>query len=168
MATVSRKSLAITNRDATPRVINAPANSARELKEVIGYIAAAADDSGTSLYRVVTVPSNARISEILLTCADFSSAGKIDIGVHRTTQDGGAAVDADLFCSAFALTDGPYSNIDLVREAGTSGWTLADAEKALWQALGLSVDPGIEYDITVTVETTFSGGSGLLFKVRYV
>jgi hypothetical protein len=167
MAVVDRNSSYITNRNATPRVINNP--SARgDLKEGIGYIAAATDDSANSVFRVTTVPSNARISEILVTAADFTTAGAIHVGLHRTTQDGGAVVDADLFASAVDMSGGPFSNLDVTREAGTTNWTLANSENMLWQALGLAADPGIEYDVTATVSTNFNGGSGILFKVRYV
>lgn len=168
MGVVNRSSAQITNRDALPRVLNSPQNAAANLREKAGYIPAAADDSATSVYRIATVPSNARISEILLTAADFTTAGAINVGLHRTTQDGGGVVDADLFASAIDLSGGPFSNLDVTREAGTSNWTLADAEKMLWQALGLTADPGIEYDVTATISTNFNGGSGLLFKVRYV
>lgn len=168
MAVVDRNSLAITNRNATPRVISNPAVSGGDLKEKVGYIAAATDDSATSVFRIATVPSNARISEILITAADFTTAGAINVGLHRTTADGGTVVDADLFASAVDLSGGPFSNLDITREAGTTNWTLADAEKMLWQALGLSTDPGIEYDVTATISTNFNGGSGILFKVRYV
>lgn len=167
MAVTDRTSLLITNRNATPRVINPPHLRGR-LHEAIAYIAAATDDSATSVYRLCSVPSNARISQILLTAADFTTAGAINVGLHRTTVDGGAVVDADLFASAVDLTGGPYTDLDITREAGTTNWALANAENALWQALGLSSDPAIEYDVTATISTTFNGGSGLLFKTRWV
>lgn len=168
MAVVNRSSAQITNRDAVPRVMNSPGQAEAILREKAAYIPAATDDSATSVFRLATVKSNARVSEILLTAADFTTAGAINVGLHRTTQDGGAVVDADLFASAVDLSGGPFSNLDITREAGTSNWTLADSEKMLWQALGLTVDPCIEYDVTATISTNFNGGSGLLFKVRYV
>jgi hypothetical protein len=167
MAVVDRTSAYITNRNATPRVINGP-HLRGPLKEAVAIIAAATDDSANSVFRLATVPSNARISEILLTAADFTTAGAINVGLHRTTQDGGAVVDADLFASAVDLSGGPFSNLDITREAGTTNWALLNAENTLWQALGLTSDPGIEYDVTATISTNFNGGSALLFKVRYV
>jgi hypothetical protein len=167
MAVVDRNSLLITNRNATPRVVSAPHLSGA-LKEKVGVIAAVTDDSATSVFRICSVPSNARMSEILVTAADFTTAGAINVGLHRTTADGGAVVDADLFASAVDMSGGPFSNLDITREAGTTNWTLANAENALWQALGLTSDPGIEYDVTATISTNFNGGSTLLFKVRYV
>ncbi len=167
MAVVDRKSLYVTNRDAAPRVINPP-HLKGDKREIVGYWPAAADDSATSVFRLGPVPSNARISGIYITAADFTTAGAIHCGVHRTTVDGGAVVDADLFATAVDMSGGPFANLDITREAGTTNWTLADAEKALWQALGLTTDPGIEYDITFTISTTFNGGSGILARVEYV
>src|SRR5688572_30174269 len=110
MAIVNRTALALTNRDAVPRVINGPTFRG-ELKEAIAYIAAAADDTAASVYRLCSLPSNARLSELLLTAADFTTAGAIHVGLHRTTQDGGAVVDADLFATAVDLSGGPYTNL---------------------------------------------------------
>lgn len=167
MAVADKNSLFIANRVATPRVINPP-HLAGTLKESIAYIAAAADDSATSVYRLATVRSNSRVSEILMTAADFTTAGAIHVGLYRTTQDGGAVVDVDLFASGIAMQSGPYTDLDVTRENNTTNWTLANAENAIWQALGLTSDPGIEYDVAATISTNFDGGSGILFKVRWV
>jgi hypothetical protein len=168
MAIVNRLSAGLTNRDATPRVMNNPAKGAGDVVEKVGVIPYATGDSATSIGRICSIPSNARLSEILITAADFTTAGAIDVGLYRTTQDGGAVVDADLFASAVDLSGGPFANLDITREAGTTNWALLDAEKMLWEALGLTADPCIEYDIAATISTTFNGGSAVLFKVRYV
>lgn len=165
MAVVTRKSAAITNRDATPRVINDPAAVGGVLKEQVAYIAAATDDTEASLYLLATVPSNCRVSEILLTAADFTTAGAVNIGLYRTTQDGGAVVDADFFTSALDLSGGAFTNLDVTFESGV--YTQANSEKMLWQALSLTSDPCIEYDIVATITTTFNGGQPIKVKVRY-
>jgi hypothetical protein len=167
MAVVDRNSLFATNRAASPRVIN-PSHLKGDKKEIAGYWPAAADDSANSVFRVGPIPSNARVAAILITAADFTTAGAIHCGLHRTPQDGGAVVDADLFATAVDMSGGPFSNLDITREAGTTNWALANAENALWQALGLSADPGIEYDLTFTISTTFNGGSGILVRCEYV
>lgn len=166
MAIVNRSSAAITNRDATPRVLNNPAANGGVLREKVGYIPAAADDTAASIYRIASVPSSARLSEVLVTAADFTTAGAINVGLYRTTADGGAVVDADFIASAVDMSGGPYANLDITHESGE--FTLAESEMPIWQALGLTADPGIEYDIAATISTTFNGGSGIKFKVRYV
>lgn len=166
MAVVNRSSAAITNRDATPRVLNNPAQNGGVLREKVAYIAAATDDSATSIFRLFSVPSSARLSELLVTAADFTTAGAINVGLYRTTADGGAVVDADFIASAVDMSGGPYANLDITHESAENA--LSESEQPIWQALGLTADPGIEYDICATVSTNFNGGSGIKFKVRYV
>jgi hypothetical protein len=168
MAIVNRNSTAVGNAAAVPRVRNnVQLNGV--LQEVVGLITPATDDSATSIGRLVRVPSRARISQILVTAADFTTAGVADIGVYRVLEDGGAVVDADFFASAFDFAAGSGAGVDLatlINESTTN--TLAKQEQPLWQALGLSADPGVEYDIAYTITTAFNGGQPILMKVRYV
>lgn len=168
MAITNRNSNVIANAVATPRVLNQPAiGGASRLHEVVGLVTPAADDSATSVQRFVRVPSNARISEVLLCNADATTGGAVDIGVYQTADNGGAVVDADLFASALALTGGPFNNSDQTYESGE--YTLAESVKPLWEVLGLTVDPVREYDIAWTITTDFNGaGTTALLKVRYV
>jgi hypothetical protein len=168
MAVVDRNSNVITNAIATPRVANQPAiGGAAQLMEVAGLVTCAADDSANSIHRFVRVPSNARISSVLLSTADASSAGNIDIGIYQTASNGGAVVDADLFASAFALTGGPFHNEEMAHESGE--YTFAESVKPLWEVLGLSEDPCREYDVAATITTGYNGaGTTQMLKVRYV
>jgi hypothetical protein len=65
-------------------------------------------------------------------------------------------VDADFFASAFDFAGGPFSNFAVTHESGV--YTVANSEKALWEALGLTVDPNIDYIISLTITTTGNGG----------
>lgn len=167
MAVVDRNSNIIANAVATPQVKNSPAaGNAANLKETVGYLTPAADDSANSIHRFVRVPSNARISEVLFSTADASTAGAFNLGVYQTSENGGAVVDADLFASAFDLTGGPFNNQDLTYESGE--YTYAESVKPLWEVLGLTSDPGREYDIAATISTTYNGaGTAQLLKVRF-
>ena len=156
MAVVNRNSTAISNETATPSIANSPPFAAGFVRQVVGSVAAAADDSATSIGRVLRIPSNACVSAVLLSCADATTAGNIDVGVYQTSENGGAVVDADFFASLFALTNGPYSNTDITFESGE--YTYAEADTPLWQALGLTADPLRDYDIAYTITTTFNGG----------
>lgn len=168
MAITNRNSNVIANAVATPRVLNQPAiGGASELKEVAGLVTPAADDSATSVHRFVRVPSNARISEVLLCTGDATTGGAVDIGVYQTPDNGSAVVDADLFASALALTGGPFNNSDQTFESGE--YTYTESLKPLWEVLGLTVDPVREYDIAWTITTDFNGaGTSAVLKVRYV
>lgn len=167
MAVVDRTSNVITNATATPRVGNPPAIGGEGLlHEVAGYVTPAADDSQNSIHRFVRVPSNARISEILFSTADATTAGAINIGVYQTAENGSAVVDADLFASALDLSSGPYNNLDVTYESGE--YTYAESVKPLWEVLGLTADPCREYDIAATISTTYNGaGTAQLMKVRF-
>lgn len=168
MAVVNRNSTAIADMVAIPKVLVNPSKGASgQLFEAAGYVANAADDSENSVHRFCRIPSNARVSAVLLSTADASTAGAIHIGVYQTADNGGAVVDADLFASAFALTDGPYSNVDLTHESGE--YTYAESMKPLWEVLGLTSDPNREYDVAATITTTYNGaGVGQALKVQYV
>lgn len=156
MAVTNRNSTAIANLVATPRVINKPPLAGGMVRAFPGVVASAADDEATSVYRFCRVPSNACIFSVLYSGADASSAGAINVGIYQTADNGGAVVDADLFASAFALTNGPDHNTELAFESGE--YTLAESVKPLWEVLGLSSDPCIDYDVCAVISTTFNGG----------
>ena len=160
------KSAFITNATATPRVATNAVISHGILNEGVGVCTPAADQADDSIMRFVRVPSNARVSQITISAADATTAGKVDCGVFQTEDYGGAVVDRDLFASAFDLSGGPYSNQDITFESGE--YTLAESEKMLWQVLGLSADPNREYDICLQVETLFNGGpTSIRLAVRF-
>ena len=166
MAIVDRKSQAITNATATPVVFNSPARGYGEVKEVVAVIASAADDTANSIGRFFRLPSNARVSNLLITAADATTAGAIDVGLY--TVDGGAVVDADFFASALDLAAGPYAEAEIKHES-TVSYTTANVEKMIWELLGLTSDPGKEYDVAYTITTTFNGGpTAIALKARYV
>lgn len=168
MAVTNRNSTAIADMVAIPRVpVGSTKGAAGRLFEVAGYVANAADDTQASIHRFCRVPSNARISEVLLTTGDATTAGAIDVGIYQTPDNGSAVVDADLFASAYDLSVGPFTNSDITYESGQ--YTVDESVKPLWEVLGLSADPKREYDIAATITTTFNGAAvGQLVKVRYV
>jgi hypothetical protein len=157
----------ITNAVATPKVLTNAAKSAGRLWEASSVATVAATIAANDTVRMVRVPSNARISQVLLSTADATTAGAIDIGVYQTEDNGGAVVDSDLFASALALTGGPFNNSDQTFESGE--FTYAESALPLWEVLGLSSDPNREYDIVCKVTTTGDGmGTTIALKVRYV
>lgn len=157
----------ITNAVATPKVFTDAAKSVGTLKEASSAATVSATQASGDTVRMVRVPSNARISEVLLSTGDATLAGAINIGVWQTADNGGAVVDADLFASALALTGGPFNNSDQTFESGE--YTYAESAKPLWEVLGLTADPNREYDIVCEVSTTGDGmGTTIALKVRYV
>lgn len=161
------KSTWITNATASPVVLTDAAKSSGNLFEASSAATVSATQTSGDIVRMVRVPSNARISQVLLSTGDATTAGAVDIGVYQTAANGGAVVDADLFASALALTGGPFNNSDQTFESGE--YTYAESAKPLWEVLGLSADSKRDYDICATVTTTGNGmDTTLALKVRYV
>lgn len=158
------KSEAITNATATPRVPTDANIGGGVLREATGTITPLAAAEANSTYRFARVPSNARISQVLLTAADFTTAGTVDVGIYEI--NGGAAVDADLFGNDIAMQSGPYAHSDITYQSGE--YTVAETEKMLWEVLGLTADPCKAYDVAATVGTAFDGGKAMNLKVRWV
>jgi len=168
MAIVDRKSQAVTNETATPMVHNNPSRGEGNLKEKLALITPAADDTANSIGRFYRIPSNARLSSMKITAADATTGGTIDIGLYDI--DGGAVVDVDFFQDAFDLTGGAFVESELVGN-GTAGTPIAIAnrEKMIWEMLGLTSDPGKEYDVAYTITVTFNGGpTSIVLKTQYV
>jgi hypothetical protein len=156
MAVVDRNSSTIANNVAIPKVLNSPGMGLGRLCRVNGVVATAADDSATSVQRFCRIPSNATNISVQLSCADATTAGAINVGLYQTIENGSAVVDADLFAAAFVLTNGPYDHQEITFESGE--YTLAESLTPLWSVLGLTSDPGIEYDVAQVISTTFNGG----------
>jgi len=168
MAVVNTKSTAITNAD-TGVLTNATA-AGGILRSAVGTVEVANGDSIGSTFRLARVPSNARVSRIFHNCDAITSAAA-DIGLYRTAADGGAVVDADFFASAASIASALVNNTDVTHEAAGSGnqfGEIANVEKPLWQALGLSADPGVMYDVVWTLTAAATAAGTLSGEVQYV
>lgn len=166
MATVAIKSAAITSRDAVPRVLSNASIVKGMLVETVGTLETTASDSIGSTYRLCSIPSNARVSQVIIRCDSLGTAGAADIGIYQTTDNGGAVVDADHFASAQSLVTEIKIGTDITHEAGVYG--LEDLEKPLWNALGLSADSKRDYDVVATLTTATIDAGSLALVVRYV
>lgn len=164
MAVENLKATPISNADASPVVFNNARVARAALQEAIGTKQASASASIGSTYRLCRIPSNARISQVLLSCDAFDTTGAADIGLYNT--NGGAVVSAAFFGSAVVLTSA-LKNSDVTFESGTFG--VEAVEKPLWEALGLTADPMKQYDVALTL--TAANGAGatpdVTLSVRY-
>jgi len=167
MATVNTTATAITNADAQPKSFT-PANVAGAyLREAVGTVEVAAADDDGSTYRFARIRSSARMSSISVFNDAITGGTSYDVGLYRTAKDGGAVVSAALFASALdlssasavagteALTEATVTNIDKI-------------EKPIWQLLGLSADPMIDYDLTLTANTVGTAAGTISVRARYV
>lgn len=175
MAVENLKATALTNLDSTPPVYPATGVGASgHLKNAGGYQTASASASVTSTYAFCRIPTNAKVKRVTFE-SEAQGAGKFDVGVYysSSTTDGtssanrGTAVDADFFASAIDCASAVVPT-NVINESGTN--TLAKRNQPLWQALGLTSDPGGMFDIVATcVTTAVTTGTGKLgVEVDYV
>ena len=155
----------ISNRAATPRVANDPWNDAQIKSTGVGSVEVSTATDTADEIRFVRVKSNAVIKQVLLSCDAVATGGAIDIGVYQTDDNGSAVVDADHFASATVVTTALVDS-NVAHESGVYG--IEDKNKPLWEALGLSADPQISYDIVGTVTTDMGGAGTVMLEVTYV
>ena len=165
MGTSSLKSAAITNRDATPKVATNARIYGASLLSAVGFVTAAAADDAASRYRACALPSNAVVRAVYLSSVAQGGSGAVDVGVYRATADGGAAVSAALFGSAVSVVSA-VSRLDVTNES--TNYTAANREKPLWEAAGLTSDPGGELDVVIAPTAALTTGGAIGVEVQYV
>lgn len=133
---------------------------------------AAADDD-TSTYRFFRVKSSDRIKSLKLYCDAITGGTDYDCGLY--TVDGGAVVDADLYADGFsAATASPAvpptadagDGIEL-RFGDATTANPGDVNNAVWEDLGLTEDPHLEYDVVFTANTVGTAAGTLTLVMRY-
>jgi hypothetical protein len=113
-------------------------------------------------FRLARVPSNASIVMLKLS-NDATTAGAVDIGLYKTAKDGGAVVDADAYASAHSTATATSSWPNQAYEARN----VDKVRNEVWQDAGLSADPGIDYDIVLTVTTELTDAASLALLTIY-
>jgi hypothetical protein len=154
------KSTFITNLDASPVVPNtAGEGGPAPLKYNDGYATAVASSSADATYQLVRVPSNCKVKRIVFE-SQAQGAGKFDLGLYYATDGLGgkpnallaaAAIDQDFFAAVIDCASAVLPT-DVTNQSLT--YTFAKRDQPLWQAVGLSADPGGNFDIVATVKTT--------------
>lgn len=155
----------ISNRAATPRVANDPWTHAKLKSTGVGLLEVSTSEDATDILRFCTIRSNAVVREVNLYCDAIASTGAMDVGIYRTADDGGAVVDADHFASAQVVTTALVRS-NVAHESGVYG--IEDLDKPLWEALGLTEDPGVWYDVAGTITTDMGGAGTIGLEVVYV
>lgn len=172
------KSTGVTNLAATPRVANTAGKGAPGRLVSVNDVLPAMTTAGTAggIMRVVRVPSDCIIKGVYWMNAATVTTVDCDVGLYYSdTADGtsstnvagaGTAIDADFFASAVAMETLKTAWQDVTFESGV--YTAAKANKELWDAAGLTTDPGGFFDIALTNTSTTSGAPVLSLRVDYV
>ena len=156
MAVDHVKDLSITGLDAVPQVIpTSGKGGAGNVKVSTGSAVAVASSSADSTYQLVRLPSTAKVKQIIFE-PEAQTAGKFDLGVYYYTGDGTSllaadAIDQDLFATDIDCASA-VTPTDVTNESGT--YTHLKRLMPLWEAAGLTADPGDFIDIVATVKTT--------------
>ena len=171
MGIVNTKATAVTHADADSRTSLTPAHIARgNPNKHRGVVAVAAADDDTSVFRIGRVRSKDLVSSIKIAHTALTSGTDYDIGLHSVAEAGGAVVDKDFFADGLdlssartVLTEVRYSSITASAANGISS-----GEKRVWEQLGLTSDPGLEYDLTITANTIGSAAGTILVEYETV
>lgn len=177
MAVFALKSTFITNRDATPKVLTDAYVAGGEVIEAEGYVqTGSAADSVGSTYKMVSIPSNARMSALGLRNQALGAGGAVDIGLYYPTfiptggglsaALAGTVIDATLFASAVAVSSANVAPLEVMYESGTI--TIPKGEMPLWQMAGLTADPMINLDIVISVQTVLAAQGFIGVNAKYV
>ena len=162
MAVVNTKSTAVGNADATPVVVSNRILTRAPAFNAVGVVAKAASDNDTSVFRMVRVPSNARIVSINRANTAITAGTSYQIGVYQTAANGGAAASAGLFAATQDL-----STASTGVQSRYLASAITTAEQRLWELLGLTADPQRDYDICLTGVTAGTGAGSLMLEVHY-
>jgi len=166
MAVANTKSTHITNADATPPVLTNGFIANGVVHEAVGTVETLAADDAASVYRLVRVPSNARITRMLLASDAITGASASDVGVYQTAANGGAVLDADFFATDVDISSA-VAFTEVILEATATD--ISKVEKRLWELFPgtYTSDPMIDFDIAVTVNDVTAAGT-ISMKVSYV
>ena len=167
MAVELLKSVVITNRDAKPSVLNDGRLERSTSKAAEGYATPSATASIASIFTLISLPSTAIVQQLYLTNGAVTSAAA-NIGVYRPTAiDGtaGAVVSVSLFAAAVSLAVAG-NNTDVTNQSTT--YTVAKQDQPLWQAAGLTADPGGTLDISVTLTAAATASAAVKLLCFYV
>lgn len=164
MGVVTTKSASITNRDAVPSVLSNAAITRGAQQKALGVVAAVSGDSIASKYLFCSVPSNAIVSSVTVSCPDIGTTGTMDLGLYKSTADGGAVVSVAFFQAAIDVHSGALAKSQVVNG---NIITVANMEKRLWEHLGLSADPGLMYDVVGTLAAAQDASGAICVEVLF-
>lgn len=164
MATEALKSASITNLDTTPAVANTAGQGAKgRTKEVGDYVTTTTGVTSGSTYRIVRLKSTDVVKALIWESEAMGGSSAGDVGLYYSdAADGtptalqGAVIDADFFASALSVVNA-VNPTDIINESGV--YTLDERNLPLWQAAGLSADPGGFFDVVFTSTATINTGA---------
>lgn len=177
MALVNLKSTLLSNRDAVPKVVTDAFLSGGILSEVQGSVKTGASDNAGSQYRLISVPSNARVSSLIWQADSMSSSGPLDLAVWypTTVPQGGAnflpyacgaaIISSSIFAANLAINGAAVALTEITNQSGN--YLIPLQETPLWNVLGFTADPEITFDMGFTARAASGAAGYVSLKCRY-
>lgn len=148
------------------------------LRRVDGYVTALDGDNTSSVYKMVRVPTNAKIKSVKIN-SSIASAGSGDVNVaySDSTIDGTAPANQGTIIQISSANNKLFGAAQSLVLAGvTTDFTFKNLTNfpqssinlPLWQALGLTSDPGGFFDIQINITTGVTTGGLVMMSVDYV
>jgi len=173
MGVVNTKATELSNVEASPIVANQIHNIHGRIRIKSATLSVDSGDDDTSVYRFFRVRSSDSIKEIRCYHDSITSGNDWDCGLY--TINSGAAVDEDLYGDGYTLAVACPAVPHVVATAAYLSMRFGDATTAaitdvnnmVWEDLGLSADPGLEYDLVLTANTVGSATGDITIMVYY-
>ncbi len=167
MAVDHVKSTPITNMDASPPAFSTAGEGGPGYLMSVssGDVVGVASSSIDATYQFVRVPSNCKVKQVIFS-SEAQAAGTMDIGLYYATDGEGnrptallvaATINRTLFSAATALTSAS-GQTDVI--GISSSFSPLKRNQPLWQAAGLSADPGGYFDIVGSLAAAITTGTG--------
>jgi hypothetical protein len=177
MSVEALKSTSITNLDASPVVANTAGKGAQApLLVQSEYVTVSPAASATSTYRMIRLATTVKV-KLLVGEWEAMGAGRVNLSLYYSdgyatdgsppAQAGGIVSGGDQFFASDADLTSANLGTALTNESGN--YPLSKRNMTLWEAVGLSADPGGFFDLVYVVHTTdiTTGAARLGLRAEY-
>lgn len=173
------KSSAITNLDSVPVVpVTAGEGAPGYLREIDGFVTTITADTTSSIYKLVRLPSNAKLKSMTLDNAALSTSAAINVGLYYSDAPVGGNTDGTnpslagtvvnsqtaLFASAQQVATA-NQGLEIRNQSGN--YPISLHNQPLWMAAGLTSDPGGYFDIVAAPSSAITAGGVLGVTVSF-
>lgn len=166
MAVVTVKSAQITKRDTVPTSFEDAYIAAANIRGASGVVGVTSGDSIDSKYIALTIPAKAVPRSLAISCPDLGTTTIADVGLYRTTRNGGGVVNRTFFTAAVSLKDGALAKSEVLRG---NVITLALSENRLKDCVGpLTFPNDTEFDVVLQLTAAADATGSVLVEASWL
>ncbi len=166
MAVVDLYSATLTDLQASPPVVNSVLHNHGRLRIKTDSVTTASGDTDASTFRFFRVRSSDSIKSLQVRSDGIANGTDYDCGLYTINAGSVLTNGVDVYADGFdlgtlvptvphVLASASYLELRF-GDATTS--IMSDINNQVWQDLGLTVDPFLEYDVVLTGNTVGAGG----------